>query len=86
MNCQFEVSTYSDFNHSWMVDLSLNEFLKIIFDLIGMLSTTNKYTELLELLKKSYFLIEKILKNYIIESNNTSYSEGDNFRSEAGKK
>ena len=86
INSQLEISTYTDYNHCWMVDISLNELHKIILDLIAVLNGMNKYCELLDLLKKTRNLIEKIVKIFITENNYTHHHSRDNScKSDASK-
>lgn len=81
---QLEISTYTDYNHSWMVDISLNELHRVILDLIAILKGMNKYTELLDILKKTRNMIERILKMFITDFNYTRSRE-DSLRSSVGK-
>ena len=85
INYQLEISTYTDYNHSWIVDISLNELHKIILNLITFLCCSNNYNQLCDILIKTRNLIEKILKIFITENNFTCHSIENSCKSDPGK-
>lgn len=67
-----------------MVDISLNELQSVILNLIAILASINKHAELLEILKKSKSLLEKIIRAFLSENhqNVTGYSRENSYRSD----